>query len=74
MQNCARMWGSMGAELLGPAHHQEGGADGLLVSPSKCMSTTEELLMSPGEEKGNATIRRLAMLFCGSVFGKNGTF
>ena len=43
-----------------PAHHQEGGADGFLLSsktvvgPSKCMPTTKELLMGCGEEKESA--------------------
>ena len=34
------------------------------------MSTTNELQMSCGEEKGNVSTRKLAMLTCGSRFGK----
>ena len=37
------------------------------LEPSRCMSTTNELLLTGhGEEKENASIRKLAMLTCGS--------
>ena len=37
---------------------------------SRCMSTTKELQMGYGEEKGNVSIQKLAVLFCGSKIWK----
>ena len=35
-----------------------------VIGPSRCMSTTKELLMGFGKEKENASTQRLAMLTC----------
>ena len=44
-----------------------------VMDPSRCMSTTKELLTVFGEEKENV-IPKLAMLICESRFGKRYTF